>query len=223
MATKSIVSNSKLERIGNAIRNKTGKTEPLTLDQMANEIENLSADNNSHVCNETAIIEKSLTEYSNKDVRTVAQYAFYMQKELEYIYLPNLESVLANGFASCYSLKYLYIEQAHTICNLGATTCFSNCYHILGTKNSTYNPSSLKDGFIYVPAHLLAQYKKASNWVSIQSQIIGFEDVDEGDEFTHHGTTDFPVCTWYIDRELTTEVSNIHAEKTGRYYCRLGV
>ena len=42
MANKSIVSNSKLTAIGNAIRSKTGKTASLTLDQMANEISNIS-------------------------------------------------------------------------------------------------------------------------------------------------------------------------------------
>lgn len=53
-----------------------------------------------------------------------------------------------NAFASCYNLKQLIIRDLkQTYCT---SDCFSNCYHMLGTTNSTYNPSGYKDGFLYI-------------------------------------------------------------------------
>lgn len=133
--------------------------------------------------------------------------------------LPNVISIGVDAFAQCYSLTKVFIAQAEQICTLGQRDAFSNCYHILGTTNKTYNPNGLKDGYIYVPASLLSQYKVATNWSAVASQIIGHEDLEAGATLPNYTTTDFTIQTWYSDEKLTTVVTEVTA--AGKYYCRL--
>lgn len=53
-----------------------------------------------------------------------------------------------NAFANCYNLKQLIIRDLKQI--YCTSDCLSNCYHMLGTVNSTYNPSGYKDGYLYI-------------------------------------------------------------------------
>ena len=96
---------------------------------------------------------------------------------------------------------------------------FYNSYHIEGTKNTTYNPNGLKDGYIYVPASLLSQYKVATNWTKHASQIVGHQDYVVGDELVNYSNETYTSCTWYSDKEMTIEVASV--ESNGRYYCKL--
>jgi hypothetical protein len=82
----------------------------------------------------------------------------------------------SNSFKNCRSLVSL-IVRSETVCTLQNTTAFSNCYHILGTVDATYNPTGAKDGYIYVPSHLVESYKTATNWSTYASQIRA---IDEG-------------------------------------------
>lgn len=90
-----------------------------------------------------------------------------------------LNKISNNAFACCYSLTALIIR-SETICTLGNTNAFSYCYHILGTRNSTHNPSGLKDGYIYVPDDLVDSYKSATNWSTYADQIKPLSEY-EGD------------------------------------------
>lgn len=109
--------------------------------------------------------------------------------------MPNLTKIGFNVFNNCYSLVKLSISQADKLCTLDGTDSFSGCYHILGTTNATYNPEGLKDGYIYVPASLLSQYKVASNWNSFASQIIGHEDLEAGAALPDYTTSSFTTQT----------------------------
>ena len=116
-------------------------------------------------------------------------------------------------------LTKLFITQAEQICTLERVDTFVGCYHILGITNSKYNPNGLKDGYIYVPASLLSQYKVANYWSTYASQIIGHEDLEAGTSLPDYTTTDFTTQTWYSDEKLTTVVTEVAT--TGKYYCRL--
>ena len=139
--------------------------------------------------------------------------------QLTGVEFPKVTSIGAVAFAQCYSLTKVFIAQAGQICTLERAGVFVDCYHILGTTNSTYNPQGLKDGYIYVPASLLAQYKVATNWSTYASQIIGYEDLEAGAALPNYTTTDFTTQTWYSDEKLTTVVTEVAT--TGKYYCRL--
>lgn len=128
---------------------------------------------------------------------TFSSYVFYNCNTLENIQLPKLRYIDQYNFSGCYRLvsvdattataiyhrafRYCYslkavILRSETVCTLSDTNAFENCYHILGTVNSTYNPNGDKDGYIYVPAHLAEQYRQATNWSAYASQIRALED-----------------------------------------------
>ena len=133
--------------------------------------------------------------------------------------LSNIRAIHASAFYCCYDLVKIFISQTNEVCTLDNTNAFEECYHILGTTNSTHNPNGLKDGYIYVPASLLAQYKVARNWSTYASQIIGHENLETGATLPSYTTSSFTKQTWYSDEKLTTVVTSVAT--SGTYYCRL--
>ena len=186
-----------------------------------------------------AIINKSVTTYTNSKVRTIGQYAFYNCNKLTdadfpkattidnyafsychmltSINIPLATKIGPEAFSHCYSLVKVFISQKDSVCT-PYSDAFDYCYHILGTKDSTYNPEGLKDGYIYVPASLLANYK--GSWGNlIATQIIGHEDLEAGTTLPNYTNSDFTKQTWYSDEKLTTIVTSVAT--SGTYYCRL--
>lgn len=102
-------------------------------------------------------------------------YMFRYCYKLLTIDLPVITNIVSNMFGDCRRLTAV-ILRSPTLCTLAATSAFSNCYHFHGTKNSTYNPNSLKDGYIYVPSALVDSYKVATNWATFADQIRALED-----------------------------------------------
>jgi hypothetical protein len=86
------------------------------------------------------------------------------------------------GCSNCYSLKTIIIRSFGEKYILDSSA-FSNCYHLLGTVNSTYNPNGDKDCYIYVPRDMVDTLKSATNWSTYADQIRALED------YTIDGTT----------------------------------
>lgn len=164
----------------------------------------------------------SCNKMNNIDIHSatsVGQQSFYACNVLLNIYLPNIKYIYSQAFYSCYKLKEILIEQVDSICTLSNTNAFNDCYHILGINSPQYNPNGLKDGYIYVPASLLSQYKVATNWSTYASQIVGHQDYVVGDELVNYSNGTYTTCTWYSDKEMTIEVASVVSN--GRYYCKL--
>ena len=160
----------------------------------------------------------NLTNVDFPEASDLKPEAFMACHDLISVRLPKVTSIGNSAFSYCYPLNKLFIAQAEQICTLGQAV-FKNCYHILGTTNSKYNPNGLKDGYIYVPASLLSQYKVATNWSEYATQIIGHEDLEAGATLPNYTTDTFTTQTWYSDEKLTTVVTEVAT--TGKYYCRL--
>ena len=120
----------------------------------------------------------ALTEVDFPAVASVGDGVFYGNRALAKADFSVATSIGTTAFYDCRSLTAL-ILRSETMCTLGDTNAFNNCYHILGTSNSTYNPSGLKDGYIYVPRALVDTYKADSNWSTFASQIRAIEDYPE--------------------------------------------
>ena len=161
----------------------------------------------------------SLTNSDFPNATNIDNYAYYNCTRLTKINAPLLTTIGLSAFENCYSLINLFISQTDQICVLENIDAFTGCYHILGTTNATYNPNGLKDGYIYVQASLLSQYKVATNWSTYSSQIIGHEDLEAGATLPNYTTDNFTTQTWYSDEKLTTVVTEVTT--TGKYYCRL--
>ena len=161
----------------------------------------------------------SLTDVSFQKAIVVADYAFFGCDALMNVNIPYLTTIGIKAFNNCYSLVKIFISQKDSICTLNSTNAFSLCSHILGQVQDLYNPDGLKDGYIYVPASLLSQYKVATNWSTYASQIIGHEDLEAGATLPNYTTDSFTTQTWYSDEKLTTPVTSVTT--SGTYYCRL--
>ena len=118
------------------------------------------------------------------------------------IYNYNISSASnANQFAaSCYSLKAL-VFRSFGEKYIAGTSMFLNCYHILGTQDSTYNPQGLRDGYIYMPRDMIEKVSKTNPWdsfISIGVQIRALED------YTLDGTTtgEFNLATMGLEGEV---------------------
>ena len=96
-------------------------------------------------------------------VTSIYEEAFYRASHLTEANLPKLTYISTKAFSECYELIKIFISQTDSVCSLGNKNAFSYCYHILGETDQFYNPDGLKDGYIYVPASMLAQYKVAKN------------------------------------------------------------
>lgn len=179
----------------------------------------------------------SLTNISFPSGTRLSSYCFLNCSTLENVDIGKLEQIDAYAFSDCYILKSFTILDKTKVCNLSSIYAFFNCYHILGTTNSTYNPNGLKDGYIYVPHTLLTQYKVATNWVEYKSQIIGWGDFSSGDTLPNYADYNtYTTCKWYANKELTQPIYELtmvssgefvvdsgsaNITTAGRYYCKL--
>ena len=123
-----------------------------------------------------------LTTVDFPAVTSISSSAFYGCSALTTADFPMATRIGSYAFRSCSNLTTL-ILRSETMCTLSGTNAFNNCYHILGTTNSTYNPDGLADGYIYVPRALVDSYKAASNWSTYANQFRALED------YTVDGTT----------------------------------
>ena len=80
-------------------------------------------------------------------------------------------------FSDCYSLKTIIIKNIEDRAKLGGSS-FSNCYHFLGTSNSTYNPDGLKDGRIYIPIDYVEKISILDNWKRFSDIIKPLELIE---------------------------------------------
>lgn len=102
--------------------------------------------------------------------------------KLKIIDLPKVTNIAYSVFDNDFSLVAV-ILRSETMCNLTSSSSFTGCNHFYGTVNYTYNPDGLKDGYFYVPAALIENYKAATNWSTFATQFRALED------YTVDGTT----------------------------------
>ena len=114
-----ITKKSNIDAIADAIRNKTGITEELSLEGIATEIENTSDI-------EDKIISRALSSYTNDRVGIVGSYAFYNHYYLTDVNFPNCILISANAFESCSKLTSINFP----ICTSIAYNAFQSCTNL---------------------------------------------------------------------------------------------
>ena len=99
----------KMTAIADAIRGKTGGTELLSLDAMAEAITGIETGGGGDYTNDQigALIDKSVTEFTIPDgVTTIGTYVFYDCSSLQTVYFPDgLTKICKNAFSGCKNLQ----------------------------------------------------------------------------------------------------------------------
>ena len=132
----------------------------------------------------------------------LGRYGLYYAYLLKSAVLPKSTAVKNYAFSKCFSLTAILLGYADGVIENEGTKVFDNCYHILGTVNATYNPNGAKDGYIYVPLSLVADYRVATNWVEFATQIMPF--VSTVEELANiDGTTYDHACVWGDGEDFT--------------------
>ena len=131
----------KLSAIADAIRDKTGKTDGLTLDQMPNEISNIQSGGGGggDRTMEDGLVARTLTEYINNTVTSIGNYAFGNFTSLEYVSLPNVTEIVGgNHFASCTNLRSVNIPKLKTSISSSGNN-FRGCTSLTELRFPLYN------------------------------------------------------------------------------------
>ena len=107
-------------------------------------------------------------------------YQCYKLQTIDLTSLDKISSAMSFGEAAynCYSLTKFIIRTMTKIPPLNNNS-FTNCYHFKGQVNSTYNPSGLKDGRIYVPDDYVESLKSATNWSTYADIIVPLSTLGE--------------------------------------------
>ena len=179
-----IIQDTTLSRIAEAIRAKNGTTDKIKVSDMAATIEAIKAGGDDK---EAAIIDRSITEYSNGSIETIGGYAFYQCSSLLSVDLPSATSIGYNAFYYCEKLTTVDLPMATSI---GAYVC-SSCPTLKALIIRTGQVCSLDSGlgygtdscYIYVPRALINDYKAATNWAQYADKFRALED------YTVDGTT----------------------------------
>lgn len=111
----------KLTTVADAIRCKTGGTEPLTLDQMAAEIAKIETGDQNELL--LALSSGAVTEVCSEKITSIRSPFLYYQTQLTRVDLPNCKSACAMAFYGCTSLQEVNLPQMQSCKN----NVFRNC------------------------------------------------------------------------------------------------
>lgn len=107
------------------------------------------------------LVAHTLTDFTDTDAQVLGSNAFYGQKQLESITLPNVESIDSYAFYNCTGLKYIRIGlEKNTVCTLKYSNAITHMGHTI----------------IYVPSDLVSAYKSATNWSMRATKIFADGD-----------------------------------------------
>ena len=176
-----IIKGETLTGIADAIREKTGVTDPVAVSDMAGKIAEIKAGGGDI----DALIDRSITEISSSSATSIGSYAFYSCSALTTVAFPVATSIESYAFQFCRSLTTVDFPVATSI----GTSAFQNCSELKSlllrnnkvctlSNTNTFNstPISSGTGYIYVPSELIEQYKTANNWSTYASQFRALED-----------------------------------------------
>lgn len=130
------------------------------------------------VAREAFIQSTGLISVTLPAVSAIPYEAFMNCKVLTKVDLGSATSIADEAFLGCKSLTAL-ILRSNSVCAVNGNNALLGCSHLEGSFDATYNPESLKDGYIYVPKSLIDSYKVATNWSTYADQFRAIEDYPE--------------------------------------------
>ena len=138
-----------------------------------------------------SLIDRSITEISNDEVKSVGAYICYGCSKLTSVNFTKSTEIGARSFFSCSKLATVDLSLCLNIGSLSFAYCSSLKSFIVRTTSracslsntdaftSTPIATSTTEGFIYVPDDLVDSYKSATNWSTYASKIKPISDLGE--------------------------------------------
>ena len=142
----------KLTAIANAIRGKTGKTDSLTLDQMATEIAGIQAGGGGQWTTDGIANASEPNGDLTINVTAITSYAFYKCAEITSVNAPNLVNLSANAFYDCKKMT-----------SINLPVCIA-----LGQNCMSYTPIEVLD----LPSAAKLEYGALTNMSSLKTLIL---------------------------------------------------
>lgn len=146
-----LIQEETLRGIADSIRAKTGKTDPMGAEQMATEIDSISAGGGGGESAELLdkVIDRSITEITS-NVTSVGKYAFHSCIGLSNVNLPSATKVGNYAFSNCTGLGNVSIPN---LTSLGSNA-FYHCIYLKSVdfpllttvKSSAFRESNLREG-----------------------------------------------------------------------------
>ena len=96
----------KLTNIANAIREKTGSTRTMNLEEMAAAVTNIKIENEI-----VPFIENTITNFSNEELTVISDYGFAGKNNMQSLYIPNVVGVGGYAFEECTALTEIHFEK----------------------------------------------------------------------------------------------------------------
>ena len=201
-----LIQDTTLTGIADAIREKTGGTDPVAVSDMAAQIEGIQAGGGGDDVLNT-LIDRSITEISSSSVTSIGGSAFRSCGALTTVDFPVATSIRSAAFRSCSALTTVDFPVATSIWDSAFYSCdalttvdfpvatsirsaaFRSCSKLKSlllrnnkvctlsnTNVFVSTPISSGTGYIYVPSELIEQYKEATNWSIYSAQFRALED-----------------------------------------------
>ena len=179
-----LIQGETLTGIADAIRGKTGGTDPVAVSDMAAQIEGIQAGGGGDDVLD-ALIDRSITEISSSSAISIGSSAFSYCSKLTTVDFPAATSIRSSAFDSCSALTTANFPAATSIGSNAFRSCSSlkslllrgNDVCALSNKNAFSSTKiSSGTGYIYVPSSLIEQYKAATNWSAYSAQFRALED-----------------------------------------------
>ena len=132
----------------------------------------------------------SLTQVSLPICSYIGTYAFQSCINLSYINLPECNFVDEGGFRYCKNLRTVDFGVCSSISQSGFSSCNNLSVVILrgsvvcSIEGNTFYSTKLSQGFVYVPASLVSDYRVAEHWSSYNIESI-LEELEFSNGFVY--------------------------------------
>lgn len=130
------------------------------------------------------ILEGTIESYSNSNITSIGEFAFYGCNVLTTVNLPNVIDINSSAFMYCQSLTTVDLSSVIDISYRAFYNCTSLTTIIIRTDRVCFpdldvfynTPIASGAGYIYVPKSLIENYKTATLWSTYKSRIRAIED-----------------------------------------------
>lgn len=181
MSEYAVMPLSDWQQILDTVRYGTEDSALLRSNEVAGEI-------NDMILEADAVLDGSLEYYQNSRLTSVRQYGFACLTSLKSVVLPNVTTIGGFSFRDCSALERADFSSLSRICTFAFSRCGAltalvirtNALCVLDATQAFGNtPIATGEGYVYVPAALVDEYKQADFWSTFADSIRAIEDYPE--------------------------------------------